>query len=156
MKSIDVYMGKVKDRLKGMDSMDTENRAISEHKSVSVPDHIPSEYIKDYLRRINNYLKHEAIIAFDTSVDEESDAIQAVQDMEDEHSPCEHRYIARCYILWGKHHQDKWKSSDDHRVYSDGQAQVIGVDLAGIDKQDAISKLDTNTYEFMEWWGGEL
>lgn len=63
-----------------------------------------------------------------------------------------HTYTAHCYILWGTYHRSKWKSPDDRRVYHDRQAQSICVRLTGITRRDALSKLDTNAYEFIEWW----
>ncbi|MDD5457847.1 MAG: hypothetical protein PHF37_00415 [Phycisphaerae bacterium] len=64
-----------------------------------------------------------------------------------------HTYTACCYLLWGTYHRHKWKNPNDHRVYDKGQAKTICVELVGIDKKDALSKLNTNAYEFIEWWG---
>lgn len=154
MKSIDVYREKVNNRRKGMDGMATVDNAAPNYKPfatkqtkpVSVPDSIPAEFAEDYLER-------EAILVIDGGIDEESAAIQAAKEIEARYRPVEHTYTARCYILWGEYHRSWWKSSDDRRVYHNGQAQTICVDLTGFDKQDALSKLDTSAYEFMEWWG---
>ena len=64
-----------------------------------------------------------------------------------------HTYTACCFLLWGTYHRHKWKNPNDHRVYDKGQAKTICVELVGIDKKDALSKLNTNAYEFIEWWG---
>jgi hypothetical protein len=61
-------------------------------------------------------------------------------------------YTALCYILWGTYHRSKWKSPQDKRVYHDGQAHSICISLTGINRREALSKLDTNAYEFIEWW----
>lgn len=63
-----------------------------------------------------------------------------------------HTYIAHCYILWGIYHRAKWKSPTDRRVYHNNQAKSIGISLTGTSRKDALLKLDTNAYEFSEWW----
>lgn len=69
--------------------------------------------------------------------------------------PCSdvHTYTANCYILWGIYHRNKWRSPDDRRVYHNDQAKSICVSLTGANRRDALLKLDTNAYEFIEWWG---
>lgn len=63
-----------------------------------------------------------------------------------------HTYTACCYLLWGTYHRSKWKSPDDRRIYDNGEAKSICVRLTGVNRQDALSKLDTNAYEFIKWW----
>ena len=61
-------------------------------------------------------------------------------------------YIADCYLLWGQYHQHQWKSTIDRRVYDGREAKTVCVELKGADRQDALSKFDTNAYEFIRWW----
>ena len=146
MKSIDIYREKVNNRRKGSDGSDSSDAISNSKHTVKVPEYIPAELIEDYLER-------EAILVIDGGVDEETAGIQAAQEIEARYRSCKHTYTASCYILWGQYHRDKWKSSDDRRVYHSGQAQTICIDLTGIDQQDALSKLNTNAYEFIQWWG---
>jgi hypothetical protein len=96
--------------------------------------------IEVYSNKINNRQKGM------DSVD--STAIpQSCQD-----KPKPRTYTALCYILWGTYHRSKWKSPQDKRVYHDGQAHSICISLTGINRREALSKLDTNAYEFIEWW----
>ncbi len=60
-------------------------------------------------------------------------------------------YFAKCYILWGEYYKSSWKSSDDRRVYHDGKAQTICVRLKGADRDDALSKINNDEYEFIRW-----
>lgn len=61
-------------------------------------------------------------------------------------------YIAKCYILWGPYHREMWATPTERRVYCEGKAKTICVEMEGIDRAEALSKLKTNAYEFIQWW----
>lgn len=61
-------------------------------------------------------------------------------------------YTAHCYILWGTYHRSKWTSPQDRRIYHEGEAKSICISLTGVNRMEVLSKLDTNAYEFIEWW----
>ncbi len=157
MKSIEIYREKINNRLQGMDRMDTTDSVLANYglcvaeqtDPVSVPNCIVPELKQDYLER-------EAILVIDGGVDEKKAAIQAAKEIEARCKPFEQIYVARCYILWGKYHRLQWKSEDDRRVYHNGRPQSICVGLRASNYQQAISKLNTDAYEFIEWCGVEL
>jgi hypothetical protein len=78
------------------------------------------------------------------------DSTPVPQSRQDQPKP--RAYTALCYILWGTYHRAKWASPHDQRVYHDGLAKSICISLTGASRKDALSKLDTNAYEFIEWW----
>lgn len=81
------------------------------------------------------------------------DGMDSVDNSEDLSMPhIEDIYFAKCYILWGQYHKDKWSSSNDRRIYHDGKAKTISVLLKGKDRDEALSKLDSDEYEFIRWW----
>lgn len=69
-----------------------------------------------------------------------------------EEFPMTNIFTARCYILWGEYHKRMWRSESDHRVYHEGKAKTICVELVGNSREEALTNLDTNKYEFIEWW----
>lgn len=77
------------------------------------------------------------------SVDNQSDRVEAIETR---------IFTARCYILWGVFHRDKWKSASDRRVYCNGKPQTICIELKGKDRADALNNLDKQSDEFIEWW----
>ncbi len=60
--------------------------------------------------------------------------------------------VARCYMLWGIHHKNQWKSPDDRRIYNKGEPVVVYKELRGKTPEQALEKLDGKSYEFIEWW----
>ncbi|WP_146662792.1 hypothetical protein [Anaerohalosphaera lusitana] len=126
----------------GVDTKDTQPRA-EQTLSISIPDSIPADYAEDFLER-------HAMLAVDGGLDDYDAAVQAEEEVL---ARIMHTYTARCYILWGEYHRDKWRSPIDRRVYHNNKPQTICVALTGTDREDALSKLDTDAEEFIEWWG---
>lgn len=62
-------------------------------------------------------------------------------------------HVARCYMLWGRYHKRWWRSETDRRIYKAGKPVVVYRDLHGKTAEEALAGLDTEAYEFIEWWG---
>jgi len=52
---------------------------------------------------------------------------------------------ARCYLVWPENKKYLWNGSD-RRIYNEGVLVTVGVEVI------AEVFLDTNVYQFIEWW----
>ncbi|GEM_PF-3717858 len=60
--------------------------------------------------------------------------------------------VAKCYLLWGKFHKNRWASENDRRIYNKNKPVIVYKELRGKTPEQALEKLDTRAYEFIEWW----
>ena len=119
------------------------NRCHHCHYVATIKQHIKEKVMKSievYRRKVNNREKGS---------DSSDTCDTAIAEQPRSHV---HTYTACCYLLWGTYHRSKWKSPDDRRIYDNGEAKSICVRLTGVNRRAALSKLDTNAYEFIEWW----